>query len=76
MPSEPLWAKEQWLWQKPEVLTKDGGASDRRDYAKDAAVCIGRGLLKSAQLFDRLRHIQNHPRPTGTVTVGTLTFRG
>jgi len=30
---------------EPEVLTKGDGASDRRDYAKDAAVCIGRRAL-------------------------------
>jgi hypothetical protein len=30
---------------KPELLTEDGGASYRRDYAKDAAVCIGRRAL-------------------------------
>ena len=30
----------------------------------------GRRLLKSAQRFDLLRQTQNHPRLTGTVTVG------
>ena len=37
---------------------------------------VGRRLLKSAQLLDRLRQIQNRSRTTGTVPVVTLMVQG